>query len=166
MPHPRQHVGLLCGGIVAAVSAAPVLSPSQSIVVGPSLQAAKHPRFQLRMLSRQLHCKSQVVCRHARFLHDSLRPRLVSYLISAADIWLHAVSPFHESPNSPAHPEPAPHHSRSSTDTTPLAPALTCLVLHAPLATTPTICTASLRSPCLSPAHDGDDPHSTTWPVV
>ncbi|KAJ7677567.1 hypothetical protein B0H17DRAFT_1206977 [Mycena rosella] len=98
----------------------------------------------------------------------------ITYLISAADIWLHAASvvvlmpapadaapPSHDAPDSP----PAPalilrgHY--------PLAPALTYLILlymHALLATALTLWTATLRSPLLRTA-SGPPPHSTTWPA-
>ncbi|KAJ6529850.1 hypothetical protein B0H19DRAFT_1193400 [Mycena capillaripes] len=110
----------------------------------------------------------------------------LTYLISAADIWLHAVSAVVVVTNPP--PVPTSNHSfeasqsQSPSDPSqgptppprllghyPLAPALTYLILlyiHALLAASLTLCTASLRSPRLSPAHDPHHPHpSTTWPA-
>ncbi|KAJ7851361.1 hypothetical protein B0H13DRAFT_2360201 [Mycena leptocephala] len=98
----------------------------------------------------------------------------LAYLISAADIWLHAVSavvfmnppPIGASPtppNVPSGPVP-PLRLRGHY---PLAPALTYLVLlylHALLALVLTLWTASLRSPRLRPAREDDEHPSTTWP--
>ncbi|KAJ7078771.1 hypothetical protein C8R44DRAFT_895834 [Mycena epipterygia] len=104
----------------------------------------------------------------------------ITYLISAADIWLHAASAvvlmtlpnagptpgltFDESPHSPSPPSPPPPSLRGHY---PLAPVLTYLLLlylHAILAAVLTLWTACLRSPRLRPATD-PPLYSTTWPA-
>ncbi|KAJ7667262.1 hypothetical protein B0H17DRAFT_255996 [Mycena rosella] len=101
----------------------------------------------------------------------------LTYLISAADIWLHATStvvliPAPQAagpPHDPQDPPPPPGPAPSLRGHYPLAPALTYLLLlymHALLATALTLWTAALRSPLLRPASDPPPtPYSTTWPA-
>ncbi|KAJ7721506.1 hypothetical protein B0H16DRAFT_109096 [Mycena metata] len=102
----------------------------------------------------------------------------LTYLISAADLWLHTVStvvlvssgPFtsNETPSPlSTHPSTAP----ALRSYYPLAPALTYIILlylHSLLATVLTLWTAALRSPRLRP-HPADAepeaPSTTTWPA-
>ncbi|KAJ6516635.1 hypothetical protein C8R47DRAFT_1313047 [Mycena vitilis] len=107
----------------------------------------------------------------------------LTYLLSAADIWLHAVSTvvlipappigriahhdLDESPVPPPH-QPGPTPPPLLRGHYPLAPVLTYLILlylHALLAAALTLWTATLRSPRLTPARAESLHPSTTWPA-
>ncbi|KAJ7473627.1 hypothetical protein B0H11DRAFT_2036627 [Mycena galericulata] len=103
----------------------------------------------------------------------------ITYLISAADIWLHAASaivlinplPLEASPHPPPALSPPVPASPILRGHYPLAPVLTYLILvylHAILAAILSIWTACLRSPVLRAPSDPDAPpapHTTTWPA-